>query len=132
MVHWFIEMLGFAVAQPNLRAILLKRITHDSHVAPLGLGSGGMPPFYKHVAPLGLKTLFFAFPFSRLLCVLCASAVHLLRITFLRDSHVAPLGLGSGGMPPVYKHVAPLGLNSQRFVQSNIYVNRSLRLCRRF
>ncbi len=76
---------------------------------------------------------------------------HALRITF----HMSPRwGLGGRGMLPCYKHVAPLGLKTrfpvfpssdslcslclcgvflpQRFVQSKIYVNRSLRLCRRF
>ena len=27
------------------------------------------------------------------------------------DTHVAPLGLGSGPLSPGYRHVAPLGLN---------------------
>ena len=71
-------------------------------------------------------------------------------------SHVAPLGLGYLMYRVFYKHAAPLGLKtrflafpfslralclcgafithhaSQKSVQSNIYVNRSLRLCRRF
>ena len=77
-----------------------------THVAPLGLWFLGMPPGYKHAAPLGLNP-------SPLLASLRKSG---------QDAppteDVAPL-CRVWDMSPGYKHVAPLGLTtSPLFVSS--------------
>ena len=91
-----------------------------------GFGCLVYPVFYKHVAPLGLKTRFLS------LCALCVSAVNFLLITYhelftCRPSgalvvwcipfsiNMSPLwGFGCLVYPVFYKHVAPLGLKDPK------------------
>ena len=66
--------------------------TGYSHVAPLGLGYLVYRVFYKHAAPLGLKTRFLAFQFSRFLlfCVSLRPCVKF-RITHPHLSKIRPI-----------------------------------------
>ena len=68
-------------------------------MSPLwGFGCLVYPVFYKHVAPLGLKTRFLVFQSSAFFAVM--GWIHY-ALGFTRYSHVAPLGLWVFGVSRV-------------------------------
>ena len=68
-----------------------------------------MPPVYKHVAPLGLKTRFLAFPFSlRSLCLCSAFITH--HVSRISTSKICPIKHVRQSLTPPMQQVLIYGL----------------------